>query len=47
MLGGVDQPKVKVTDAFKIFCNEIRAAEIAGKPTTAIGLFRAAIWKTL
>jgi integrase len=30
-LGGVEQPKVKVTEAFKMFCEEIRAAELAGK----------------
>jgi integrase len=31
VLGGVEQPKVKVTEAFEIFCDEIRAAELAGK----------------
>lgn len=31
ILGGVEQPKVKVSDAFDIFCDEIRAAELAGK----------------
>lgn len=31
ILGGVERPKVKVTDAFKIYCEEIAAIEIAGK----------------
>jgi integrase len=31
VLGGVEQPKVKVTEAFKIYCDEITAVEIAGK----------------
>src|SRR5579862_689302 len=31
ILGGVEQPKIKVSDAFDIFCTEIRAAELAGK----------------
>lgn len=31
VLGGVDQPRVKVTEAFTIFCDEIRAADLAGK----------------
>lgn len=31
VLGGVEQPKVKVTEAFEVFCDEIRAAELAGK----------------
>src|ERR1700738_4417619 len=31
VLGGIEQPKVKVSEAFDIFCNEIRAAELAGK----------------
>jgi hypothetical protein len=31
ILGGVEQPKIKVSDAFDIFCDEIRAAELAGK----------------
>jgi hypothetical protein len=30
-LGGIEQPKVKVSEALDIFCNEIRAAELAGK----------------
>lgn len=31
VLGGVEQPKIKVTEAFTIFCDEIRAGELAGK----------------
>ena len=31
VLGGVERPNVKVTGAFEIYCNEIAAAEIAGK----------------
>ncbi len=31
VLGGIEQPKVKMSEAFDIFCNEIRAAELAGK----------------
>ncbi|KRR21943.1 hypothetical protein CQ13_06260 [Bradyrhizobium retamae] len=31
VLGGVEQPKVKVSEAFTIYCDEIAAAEIAGK----------------
>jgi integrase len=31
VLGGVDRPKVKVTEAFEIYCTEIAAVEIVGK----------------
>ncbi len=31
VLGGVERPKVKVSEAFKVYCEEITAAEIAGK----------------
>jgi integrase len=31
ILGGVERPKVKVSEAFKVYCEEITAAEIAGK----------------
>jgi hypothetical protein len=30
-LGGIEQPKVKVSEAFDVFCNEVRAADLAGK----------------
>lgn len=31
VLGGVDRPRVKVSEAFEIYCNEIAAVEIVGK----------------
>lgn len=31
VLGGIERPKVKVTEAFKVYCEEIAAVEIAGK----------------
>lgn len=31
VLGGVDRPRVKVSEAFDIYCNEIAAVEIVGK----------------
>jgi integrase len=31
ILGGVERPKVKVSEAFKVYCEEIAASEIAGK----------------
>src|SRR3546814_4235065 len=31
VLGGVGRPKVKVTEAFDVYCDEIVAAELIGK----------------